>query len=129
MYKESDRSGSNQTTLIILYLIKLIPNNNIDELTIWCFEAARHSRKVSMAAPHLENNLSSPHRTVCLWCTFCALPVRNGPLPTELKFRENTLAESKTRSRPAVHIIENVGENTGSLYKYGNILKTLDLLL
>ena len=58
-----------------------------------------------MAAPNnLGNSLSSPHRRVCLWCIFFVLPVRNGPLPAELKFRENTLAESKTRSRPAGHL-------------------------
>ena len=29
-------------------------------------------------------------RKVCLWRIFFALPFRNGPLPAELKFRENT---------------------------------------
>ena len=32
----------------------------------------------------------SPGRGVCLWCIFLALPVKNGPLPAELKFKENT---------------------------------------
>ena len=31
-----------------------------------------------------------PGRGVCLWCIFLALPVKNGPLPAELKFKENT---------------------------------------
>ena len=34
-------------------------------------------------------------RKVCLWYIFVALPVRNGPLPAELKFRENTASYSK----------------------------------
>ena len=34
-------------------------------------------------------------RKVCLWYIFVALPVRNGPLPAELKFRENTASVNK----------------------------------
>ena len=32
----------------------------------------------------------SPGRGVCLWFIFLALPVKNGPLPAERKFKENT---------------------------------------
>ena len=31
-----------------------------------------------------------PRKRVPLWCIFFALPAVNGPLPAELKFRENT---------------------------------------
>ena len=31
-----------------------------------------------------------PARRVYLWCIFLALPLRNGPLPAELNFGENT---------------------------------------
>ena len=31
-----------------------------------------------------------PRSRVCLWCIFLALPVKNGALPAELKFKENT---------------------------------------
>ena len=31
-----------------------------------------------------------PHRKVHLWHIFFALPAMKGPLPAELKFRENT---------------------------------------
>ena len=38
-----------------------------------------------------EAPLPTPARRVCLWCIFLALPVKNGPLPAEQKFRENTV--------------------------------------
>ena len=38
--------------------------------------------------PHSTTPL--PLGKVCLWCIFFALLVTNGPLPVELKFRENT---------------------------------------
>ena len=31
-----------------------------------------------------------PPGKLCLWCIFFAFPAMNGPLPAELKFRENT---------------------------------------
>ena len=38
--------------------------------------------------------LPHPRRKVCLWHIFFALPAMNGPLPAELKFRENTVYAS-----------------------------------
>ena len=43
-------------------------------------------------------------RKVCLWYIFVALPVRNGPLPAELKFRENTASYSKNSSVNKVYV-------------------------
>ena len=39
---------------------------------------------------------SPPPRKVCLWHIFFALTAMNGPLPAELKFRENTAYKSWT---------------------------------
>ena len=39
-------------------------------------------------------------RKVCLWRIFFALPFRNGPLPAELKFRENTAYEHLLSNSP-----------------------------
>ena len=33
-------------------------------------------------------------RKVCLWCIFFSLPVMSGPLPAELKLRENTVSDN-----------------------------------
>ena len=35
-------------------------------------------------------SLTPPPGELCLWCIFFAFPAMNGPLPAELKFRENT---------------------------------------
>ena len=45
----------------------------------------------------LQERKSSPTRRVCLWCIliFLALPVKNGPLPDELKFMETTARRLK----------------------------------
>ena len=43
-------------------------------------------------------------RKVCLWRIFFALPFRNGPLPGELKFRENTENNKKDSNiDPCLH--------------------------
>ena len=37
--------------------------------------------------------LPPPPRRLCYWCIFFALLAMNGPLPSELKFRENTAGQ------------------------------------